>query len=63
MEFLDVDVALKLFRDTYGKEIGYKDFFRIYAAEKKLDEAFPMTRDEKKKDRDSAKEAQEQGQE
>ena len=63
MEFLDVDVALKLFRDTYGKEIGYKDFFRIYVAEKKLDEAFPMTRDEKKKDRDSAKEAQKQGQE
>lgn len=63
MEFLKVDVALKMFRDIYGKEIGYKDFFRIYAAEKKLDDTFPMTRDEKKNDRDAAKEAQKQGRE
>ena len=61
MEFLNADVAKKLFQSTYGKEIGYQDFFRTYAAEKKLDEAFPMTRDEKKRDRDAAREAESQG--
>ncbi len=43
MQFLEFDVGKKLFQDTYGKEIGYKDFYRMYAAEKKLDEAFPMS--------------------
>lgn len=44
MQFLEFDVAKKLFQDIYGKEIGYKDFYRLYPAKKKLDEAFPLTK-------------------
>ena len=57
MQFLEFDVAKKLFQDIYGKEIGYKDFYRLYPAKKKLDEAFPLT------ERAAAQIAREQGQE
>lgn len=56
MQFLEFDVAKKLFQDIYGKEIGYKDFYRLYPAKKKLDETFPLTK------RAASQMAREQGQ-
>lgn len=57
MQFLEFDVAKKLFHEIYGKEIGYNDFYRAYAAKKKLDEAFPLTK------RAASQMVREQGQE
>lgn len=56
MQYLEFDVAKKLFHEIYGKEIGYNDFYRAYTAKKKLDEAFPLT------ERAASEMAREQGQ-
>ena len=46
MEFLSEDMATKWLYGCYEELIGYEDFYTLYHAEKKLDEAFPMSDNE-----------------
>jgi len=51
MEFLNETIAKEQLDNTYGKYIGYEDFYSAYYAEKKLKEAFPLTKNERRENR------------
>ena len=48
IEFLSETIAKEQLDNTYGKYIGYEDFYSAYYAEKKLKEAFPLTKTERR---------------
>lgn len=51
MDFLSETIAKEQLDNTYGKYIGYEDFYFAYYAEKKLKEAFPLTKNERREKR------------
>lgn len=63
MEFLSEDMATKWLYGCYEELIGYEDFYTLYHAEKKLDEAFPMNDSEIKMEKQRQRKAAKTGEE
>ncbi len=61
MEFLNEERGNSMFLASYGAMIGFEDFYNYYYMGKLLDQAFPLTKAEIKKEKRLVKKAQQEG--